>query len=81
MLALAWMGQQTLKGDEWTMADTGEDREIKGRLEANETEKFRESQRFATKTKEAIRRGRKLKSVDDPKLIPPGVIPKPPKES
>jgi hypothetical protein len=63
------------------MADTGEDRELRARIEANETERFRESQRFASKIKEAIRRGRKLKPVDDPKLIPPGVILKPPKES
>ena len=64
------------------MADTGEDREIKARLEANETEKFRESQQLATKTREANRRrARKLKLVDDPKLIPPGLIPRPPKES
>jgi len=34
------------------MADTGEDREIKARLEANEAERFRESQQLATKTKE-----------------------------
>ena len=63
------------------MADTGEDRELRARIEANETERFRESQRFASKTKEAIRRGRKLKPEDDPRLIPPGVVPKPPKES
>lgn len=63
------------------MADTGENREVKGRLEANEVEKYRESQQLGTKTKQAIRRGRKLKPVDDPKLIPPGFIPKPPKKS
>ena len=60
------------------MADTGEDREIRKRLEANEVEKFRESRQLARKTREAIRRGRKLKEVVDPKLIPPGLIPKPP---
>jgi len=82
MLALAWMGQQTLKGDEWTMADTGEDREIKGRLEANETEKFRESQQLARKTREANRRrAPKLKPAVDPNQIPPGFTPKPPKGS
>ena len=49
------------------MADTGEDREIKSRLEANETEKFRESQQLARKTKQANRRrGPKLRPVDDP---------------
>jgi hypothetical protein len=78
---LGWLTRR-LKGDHWTMADTGEDREIKARLEANETEKFRESQQLATKTREANRRrARKLKLVDDPKLIPPGLIPRPPKES
>ena len=64
------------------MADTGEDREIKGRLEANEVERFRESQQLATKTKEANRRrARKLKRVDDPNLCPPGLIPRPPGRS
>ena len=62
------------------MADTGEDREIKARLEANEAEKFRESQQLAAKTREANqRRARKLKPVVDPNLFPPGVIPKPPR--
>jgi hypothetical protein len=61
------------------MADTGEDREVKAQLEAMEAERFREAQRLATKTREANRRGRKLKQVVDPKLIPPGLIPKPPK--
>jgi len=61
------------------MADTGEDREIKARLEANETERFRESRELATKTREANRRrARKLKPVVDPKLYPPGTILKPP---
>jgi hypothetical protein len=58
------------------MADTGEDREIKSRVEAKETEKFRESQQLARKTKEANRRrARKLKEVVDPNLYPPGSIP------
>jgi hypothetical protein len=62
------------------MADTGEDREIKARLEANEAEKFRESQQLLTKTREANRRSaRKLKPVVDPNLYPPGTIPKPPR--
>jgi len=61
------------------MADTGEDREIKARLEANEAEKFRESQQLVTKTREANRRrARKLKPVVDPNLYPPGTILKPP---
>ena len=64
------------------MADTGEDREIKARLEANETERFRESRQLATKTREANRRrAPKLKPVDDPSLCPPGLIPRPPKQS
>jgi hypothetical protein len=63
------------------MADTGEDREVKAQLEAMEAERFREAQRLATKTREANRRGQKLKQVVDPKLIPPGLIPKPPKRS
>jgi len=73
-------GWQTriLKGDHWTMADTGEDREIKARLEANETERFRESQRLSSKTREANQRRKpKLKRVVDPNLFPPGTIPKP----
>jgi pyruvate-formate lyase len=58
------------------MAETGEDREIKARLEANETERFRESQQLARKTKEANRRrARKLKEAVDPNLYPPGSIP------
>jgi len=58
------------------MADTGEEREIKSRVEAKETEKFRESQQLARKTKEANRRrARKLKEVVDPNLYPPGSIP------
>jgi hypothetical protein len=62
------------------MADTGEDREIKTRLEANEAERFRESQQLAIKTTEANqRRARKLKRVVDPNLFPPGTIPKPPR--
>jgi len=70
--------QKTLKGDQWTMADTGEDREIKARLEAHETETFRESQRLSSKTREANQRRRpKLKRVVDPNLFPPGMIPKP----
>jgi hypothetical protein len=73
---------ETLKGGQQAMADTGEDREIRGRLEANEVERFRESRQLTTKTKEANRRrARKLKLVDDPKLIPPGLIPKPPNGS
>ena len=76
---LGWLSR-TLKGDEWTMADTGEDREIKARLEANETEKFRESQQLARKTREANRRrAPKPKPVVDPNLFPPGTIPKPPR--
>jgi len=64
------------------MADTGEDREIKARLEANEAEKFRESQQLATKTREANkRRARKIKEVDDPNLYPPGSIPRPARRS
>ena len=60
------------------MADTGEDREIKARLEAYETERFKESQQLARKTRElSQRRARKLKEVVDPKLYPPGSIPKP----
>ena len=62
------------------MADTGEDREIKARLEANEAEKFRESRQLAAKIREANqRRVRKLKPVVDPNLFPPGTIPKPPR--
>jgi len=58
------------------MADTGEDREIKPHVEANETERFREAQQLARKTKEANRRrARKLKEVVDPNLYPPGSIP------
>ena len=68
------------KGDYWTMADTGEDREIKARLEANETEKFKESQQLSRKTREANRRrAPKLKPVVDPNLFPPGTLPKPPR--
>ena len=60
------------------MADTGEDREIKPRAEAKETERFRESQQLARKTKEANRRrAPKLKTVVDPNLYPPGSIPRP----
>jgi len=62
------------------MADTGEDREIKARLEANEAEKFRESRQLAAKIREANqRRARKLKPVVDPNLFQPGTIPKPPR--
>jgi len=62
------------------MADTGEDREIRARLEANEAERFRESQELATKIKESNqRRARKLKRVVDSNLFPPGTIPKPPR--
>jgi len=58
------------------MADTGEDREIKSRVEAKETEKFREAQQLARKTKEANRRrAPKLKPVVDPNLYPAGSIP------
>ena len=64
------------------MADTGKDREIKARLEANETERFRESQQLSSKTREANRRrAPKLKTVVDPKLHPPGSIPRPAKQS
>jgi hypothetical protein len=64
------------------MADTGEDREIKARLEANEAEKFRESQQLVTKTREANRRrARKLKPVVDPNLYPPRSIPRPARQS
>jgi hypothetical protein len=60
------------------MADTGEDREIKGRVEANETERFRESQQLTRKTMAANRRrAPKLKPVVDPNLYPPGSIPTP----
>jgi hypothetical protein len=60
------------------MADTGEDREIKSRVEAKETERFRESQQLSRKSKEANRRrARKLKEVIDPNLYPPGSIPRP----
>jgi len=62
------------------MADTGEDREVKAEVEAMEAERFREAQQLATKTRQANRRGRKLKRVIDPNQIPPGLIPKPPKE-
>jgi hypothetical protein len=62
------------------MADTGEDLEIKTRLEANEAERFRESRQLAIKTREANqRRARKLKPVVDPHLYPPGTLPKPPR--
>jgi hypothetical protein len=62
------------------MADTGEDREIKSRLEANESERFREAQQLARKTREANRRrASKLKPEVDPNLLPPGTIPKPPR--
>jgi len=58
------------------MADTGEVREIKARLEAHETERFKESRQLARKTKEANRRrAPKLKTVVDPNLFPPGSIP------
>jgi hypothetical protein len=58
------------------MADTGEDREIKSRVEAKEAEEFRESQQLARKTKEANRRrAPKLKTVVEPNLYPPGSIP------
>ena len=57
------------------MADTGEDREIKDRLEANEVERFRESQELAVKTEEGNRRHtRKPKRAVDPNLYPPGSI-------
>ena len=62
---------ETSKGGQEAMADTGEDREIKARLEANETERFKESQQLATKIKEANRRrAPKLKRVADPRSIP-----------
>ena len=77
-VCLLRLQDRPLKGDQWTMADTGEDREIKARLEANETETFRESQRLSSKTREANQRRRpKLKRVVDPNLFPPGTIPKP----
>ena len=77
-VCLLRLQDRPLKGDPWTMADTGEDREIKARLEANETERFRESQRLSSKTREANqRRTPKLKRVVDPNLFPPGMIPKP----
>ena len=64
------------------MADTGEEGEIKARLEANETERFKESQQLASETKEANRRrARKLKEVVDPNLYPPGSIPGLPERS
>jgi hypothetical protein len=64
------------------MADTGEDREIKARLEANETERFRESQQLSRKTREANRRrAPKLRPVVDPNLYPPESIPGPAKRS
>jgi hypothetical protein len=62
------------------MADTGGDREIKARLEANEAERFKESQQLAARIKEGNqRRARKLKRVVDPSLFPPGTLPKPPR--
>ena len=62
------------------IANTGKDREIKGRLKANEAERFRESEQLATKIKQGNqRRARKLKRVVDPNLFPPGTIPKPPR--
>jgi len=64
------------------MAGTGEDREIKTRLESNEKERFREARQLATKTKEANRRrAPKLRAVVDPHLYPPGTIPTPPGRS
>jgi len=60
------------------MADTGEVREVKARLEANESERFKESRQLARKTREVNqRRARNLKEVVDPKLYPPGSLPKP----
>ena len=37
----------------WTMADTGEDREIKQRVNAHQAELVRESKQLAERTKEA----------------------------
>ena len=63
------------------MADTGEDREIKDRLEANETERFRESQELDVKTSEGNQRlVRKPKRVVGPKS-PRGSIRRPAKRS
>ena len=57
------------------MADTGEGREIKARLEAKEKERFEESQQVARKTTEGNRRRTpKLKPAVDPHLYPPGSI-------
>jgi len=62
------------------MADTGEDREIKARLEAKEAERFKESQQLAARIRQGNqRRARKLKPVVDPHLYPPGTLPKPPR--
>ena len=64
------------------MADTGEDREIKDRVEANETERFRESRELAVKTREGNQRhARKPKRAVDPKLYPPRSIRRPAKRS
>jgi len=64
------------------MADTGEDREIKARVEANETEKFRESHQLARKLTEANRRrAPKLKRVVDAEVFPAGSVPKHPGRS
>ena len=60
------------------MADSGEDREIKKRVEANEAERFRESQQLTTETRERNRRrAPKLKRVVDPALCPTESIARP----
>jgi len=52
------------------MADTGEDREIKQRVEANEAEAIRESKQLVANTKEAYGLGGKRKALQRlPKLI------------
>ena len=58
------------------MADTGEDRQIRTRLESNEKERFRAAQQLTTKVKEAnSRRAPSLKPVVDPHLFPADSIP------
>ena len=57
------------------MADTGEDREIRQRVEAKDLESFRESQRLAAKTK-AVERQEETKTVRESKRHRPHSSPK-----
>jgi hypothetical protein len=54
------------------MADTGENREIKQRAEANEAEMIRESKKLVAKTKQSYRDPNKPKRVRGTNSIPSG---------